>query len=284
MVDRALDEALPQTEDRTRNLVQAMRYSLFIGGKRLRPILCLAGAEAVGAEPEAAMPAAIALEMIHTYSLIHDDLPSMDDDDLRRGQPSNHKVFGEALAILAGDALLTQAFFHLARAGCPDGMNAKKFLEALNVIARAAGWAGMVGGQALDIESEGQSVGKEVIHDLHARKTGALMAAAITSGAMLGNGDRQQVLSLDAYGKRIGLAFQITDDLLDIEGDTQEMGKPVGSDQARGKSTYPCVVGVERARDDTRQLVAEAKQSLTGFDHQADPLRAIADYLLTRKN
>ncbi|MBW2619504.1 MAG: polyprenyl synthetase family protein [Deltaproteobacteria bacterium] len=260
-----------------------MRYSLFAGGKRLRPILCLAGAEAVGAAPESALPAAVTLEMIHTYSLIHDDLPAMDNDDLRRGRATSHKVFGEALAILAGDGLLTEGLGFLAGAAVKGGLEPNRVLAALSVIAGAAGPGGMVGGQVVDIESEGLDVGLDVVEFIHERKTGALIAASVTSGAILGRGSKSRIAALENYGRRIGLAFQIVDDILDVEGDTVSLGKEVGADQARGKATFPKAAGLDRAREAARRLVEEAVKYLEDFDAQADPLRAIAEYLLTRK-
>lgn len=283
IVDQALDLALPLPEDLTRNVVEAMRYSLFAGGKRLRPILCLAGAEAVGAEAESALPAAVTLEMIHTYSLIHDDLPAMDDDDLRRGRATSHKVFGEALAVLAGDGLLTEGLGFLAGAAVKGGLEPSLALAALSLIAGAAGPGGMVGGQAVDIESEGRDVGRDVVEFIHERKTGALIAASVTSGAILGRGSESRIAALEDYGRRIGLAFQIVDDILDVEGDTISLGKEAGADQARGKATFPKAAGLDRAREEAQRLVEEAVKSLENFGAQADPLRAIAEYLLTRK-
>ncbi|MFH1092158.1 MAG: farnesyl diphosphate synthase [Pseudomonadota bacterium] len=283
IIEQALDEALPESGALTGKVVEAMRYSLFAGGKRLRPILCLAGAEAVGAPPETALPAAVAVEMIHTYSLIHDDLPAMDDDDLRRGQPSNHVVFGEGLAILAGDGLLTLGFRVLAKAGLVGRVPPERALAALDLVAESASPEGMVGGQAVDLLAEGHEVDEELVKFLHQKKTAALIAASLAAGATLGGGSETQVSALENFGRRLGLAFQITDDILDIEGDPARMGKPAGSDQALEKATYPKVVGLKKAKETAVELAAEAKTFLDGFGPEADPLRAIADYLVLRK-
>ncbi len=282
-VDRALEEALPEISGPAEGLGRAMRYSLFAGGKRLRPILCLAGAEAVGAAPEIAMPAALALEMIHTYSLIHDDLPAMDNDDLRRGKPTSHKVFGEALAILAGDGLLTEGLRFLAGAGLQGLVRPDLALAALEVIARAAGKEGMIAGQVVDLESEGREADESLVRFIHHHKSGALIAASVTSGAILGGGDESQIKALERYGRSVGLAFQIVDDILDIEGDIEEMGKTPGMDQARGKATYPRVVGRDRSWEEARRMVSEAQAALAGFGPETDPLREIAAYFLNRR-
>ena len=279
-VEEALEAALPEEEGPEARVVEAMRYSLFAGGKRLRPILCLAAAEAVGGKLESAMPAACAMEMIHTYSLIHDDLPAMDDDDLRRGKPTNHKVFGEAIAILAGDGLLTEAFVLLSGY---NNLLSERTVQLIGVIARAASYRGMVGGQVVDMLSQNKPADVETVQQMHSRKTAALIAAAAESGALAGEGSEVQVEALANYGRAIGLAFQIADDILDIEGDTEVLGKTAGSDLARGKVTYPAAVGLERSRQAARELVDDALAALEGFDHRADPLRALARYIITRK-
>ena len=283
MVDAALEAAMPQTRGLAEELVKSMRYSLFAGGKRLRSILCLAAAEAVGGSLETAMPAAVTLEMIHTYSLIHDDLPSMDNDDLRRGRPTNHKVFGEALAILAGDGLMAEGLAVLARAGVKGLVKPELALAALDVIIRATSSEGMVAGQVVDILSEGVEVDEATVMFIHTHKTGALITASVTSGAILGGGDDGMIKSLNRYGRRIGLAFQIIDDILDIEGDPGEMGKYSGMDEARGKATYPSVIGQSRSLEVARELVNEGTTALADFGPEADPLREIAKYLLTRQ-
>ena len=280
IVEKALETALPEIEGREARVVEAMRYSLFAGGKRLRPILCLAAAHAVGGKIEAAMPAACALEMIHTYSLIHDDLPAMDDDDLRRGKPTSHVVFGEAIAILAGDALLTEAFVLLSDYHALLGERA---LRLIGVIARAASYRGMVGGQVVDMLSQNKPADLETVQQMHSRKTAALISAAAESGALAGGGTDDQVEALDRYGRTIGLAFQIADDILDIEGSTEVLGKTAGSDVARGKVTYPAAVGLEGSRQAAQTLVDQALAALERFDNKADPLRALASYIIARK-
>jgi geranylgeranyl diphosphate synthase type II len=280
IVERALETALPENEGPEARVVEAMRYSLFAGGKRLRPILCLAAAEAVGDEIEAAMPAACALEMIHTYSLVHDDLPAMDDDDLRRGKPTSHVVFGEAIAILAGDGLLTEAFVLLSDY---HTLLPERALKLIGVIARAASYRGMVGGQVVDMLSQNKPADLETVQQMHSRKTAALISAAAESGALAGGGTDDQVEALAKYGRAIGLAFQIADDILDIEGDTEVLGKTAGSDVARGKVTYPAAVGLEGSREAARELVNDALAALERFDHRAEPLRALARYIITRK-
>ena len=280
IVEKALENALPEIEGREARVVEAMRYSVFAGGKRLRPILCLAAAQAVGGKSEAAMPAACALEMIHTYSLIHDDLPAMDDDDLRRGKPTSHVVFGEAIAILAGDALLTEAFVLLSDY---NGLLAKRALKLIGVIARAASYRGMVGGQVVDMLSQNKPADFETVQQMHSRKTAALISAAAESGALAGGGTEDQVEALARYGRAIGLAFQIADDILDIEGSTEVLGKTAGSDVARGKVTYPAAVGLEGSRQAAQTLVNEALAALERFDNKAEPLRALANYIIARK-
>ena len=280
MVEEALEVALPEQHGPESRVVEAMRYSLFAGGKRLRPILCLAASEAVGGETQSAMPAGCALEMIHTYSLIHDDLPAMDDDDLRRGQPTNHKVFGEAIAILAGDGLLTEAFVLLSDY---NSLLPERAVEVIGVIAEAASYRGMVGGQVVDMLSQNKPADLETVQHMHSRKTAALIAAATESGALAGKGSEAQVTALAQYGRGIGLAFQIADDILDIEGDTELLGKTTGADKARGKVTYPAAVGLERSRQAANEMVNGALAALEGFDDRANPLRSLAHYIITRK-
>jgi len=280
MVEEALEGALPQQDGPETRVVEAMRYSLFAGGKRLRPILCLAASEAVGGDLKAAMPAGCALEMIHTYSLIHDDLPAMDDDDLRRGKPTNHKVFGEAIAILAGDGLLTEAFVLLSDY---NSLLPERAVQVIGVIAEAASYRGMVGGQVVDILSQNKRADLETVQQMHSRKTAALIAAATESGALAGKGSEAQVAALARYGRAIGLAFQIADDILDIEGDTELLGKTTGADEAMGKVTYPAAVGLERSRQAANEMVNDALAALEGFDDRANPLRSLANYIITRK-
>jgi geranylgeranyl diphosphate synthase type II len=280
VVEEALEVALPQQDGPEARVVEAMRYSLFAGGKRLRPILCLAASEAVGGDLQAAMPAGCALEMIHTYSLIHDDLPAMDDDDLRRGKPTNHKVFGEAIAILAGDALLTEAFVLLSDY---NSMLPERVVQVIGVIAEAASYRGMVGGQVVDILSQNKRADLETVQQMHSRKTAALIGASTELGALAGKGSEAQVAALARYGRAIGLAFQIADDILDIEGDAELLGKTTGADEARGKVTYPAAVGLERSRQAANEMVKDALAALEGFDDRANPLRSLALYIITRK-
>ncbi len=280
LVNRALEAYLPAVRGPAFRVVQAMHYSLFVGGKRLRPILCLAAAEAVGGDAGEALPVACALEMVHTYSLIHDDLPAMDDDDLRRGQPTCHKKFDEATAILAGDGLLTEAFYILAAAAPRFEGREAVLLEVTALLAQAAGYRGMVGGQMLDLMAEGRQISFKELELIHRFKTGALLTAATRSGALVGGGNRQEVTALTGYGEKFGLAFQITDDLLDVEGDTAEMGKAAGQDEKRHKATYPALVGLEASRQWAGRLVEEAVAALEPFPDRAAPLRELAQYLV----
>jgi len=284
LINRALEAYLPQVRGPAFRVTQAMHYSLFVGGKRLRPILCLAAAEAVGGEPGEALPLACALEMIHTYSLIHDDLPAMDDDDLRRGQPTCHKKYDEATAILAGDGLLTEAFSTLAGTSEKYVGRERVLLEVISLVAAAAGYQGMVGGQMLDLLAEGRRVTLKELETIHRHKTGALLTAAVRAGALTGGGNRGEVTSLTTYGEKFGLAFQITDDLLDVEGETAEMGKAAGMDEKRQKATYPAVLGLEATRKWAGRLVSEAVAALEPFEARAEPLRQLAQYLLVRRS
>ena len=282
LVDAALDRWLPGEEVLPAVLHRAMRYSVFAGGKRLRPVLILAACEAVGGQPARALPAACAMEMIHTYSLIHDDLPAMDDDDFRRGRPTSHKVFGEANAILAGDALLTEAFRLLADPLANAGHDPAVLLRVIETVARCAGSQGMVGGQVVDMEAEGQPIDLATLQYIHTRKTGALFLASIQAGAWLGGGNDRQVAALTRYGETAGLAFQIADDILDIVGDQATLGKDVGSDQARGKATYPALLGLSEARRRAEELRDLALAALEPLGDGAEPLRAIARYIVDR--
>jgi geranylgeranyl diphosphate synthase type II len=285
LVDKALDGYLPKEDDLPFSLHKAMRYSVFAGGKRVRPILMLAACEAVGGGISQAMPAACAMEMIHTYSLIHDDLPAMDDDDFRRGNPTNHKVFGEAIAILAGDALLTQAFILLSAPEMLGSVSPERLLAVTREIATCAGSFGMVGGQVVDMESEGKAdIDLPTVQYIHTHKTGALIKASVKAGAILGNADEGQLAAITRYGEAAGLAFQIADDILDIEGTTEEIGKDAGSDQARGKATYPAVVGLADAKRRAMELMEIALAALDPLGAKAEPLREIAKYIVSRKS
>ncbi len=283
LVDEALGRFLPESDEYSADVVKAMRYSLFAGGKRLRPILCIAGAEAVGGDAQSVLPVACALEMIHTYSLIHDDLPVIDNDDLRRGKPTNHRVFGEAMALLAGDGLLTKAFHLMAHKDPKNRVKPSVSLKVIGLIATAAGYEGMVGGQVVDIQSEGKEGDSSIVEFIHTRKTGALIAASVSSGAILGGAEKDQLKALTSYGKDIGLAFQVADDILNVEGSSREMGKSVGSDVRQGKITFPAVFGLERSKEIQKTLVDRALEALKSFEERAGPLRQIARFIIKRK-
>lgn len=283
VVDQALGALFQAPPGPDKEVISAMKYSLFAGGKRLRPILCIAGAEAVAGDPTQVLPVACALELIHTYSLIHDDLPVMDDDDWRRGKPTSHKVFGEAMALLAGDGLLTEAFSLMTRKAFVRVAPPLVLLEVIGMIAHAAGYRGMIGGQVVDILYEKKTVDLSAVEFIHTHKTGALIAAAVVSGARLGGGSDKQIQSLKAFGEKIGLAFQISDDILDIEGDSHAMGKRTGADTEMGKATYPGVAGMRRAKVIQKDLIQEAIACLNVFDIKADPLRQIARFIIERK-
>ncbi|USG63635.1 polyprenyl synthetase family protein [Brevibacillus ruminantium] len=276
--------SLLEQEDVPASLYESMKYSLMAGGKRLRPMLVLAVLEALDKPLERGIAYAAALEMIHTYSLIHDDLPAMDDDDLRRGKPTNHKVFGEATAILAGDALLTRAFglvaeHYLTR----SDVKAETVVRLLAELGKRAGARGMVGGQMADIEGEGKSLTLAELEYIHKHKTGDLLIAALVGGGLLGEASATQMEALAGYGRMIGLAFQIQDDILNVEGDSAQLGKAVGSDADRKKATYPALLGMEESKTRLQQLIAEAKQVLgkAGLEHSA--LVPLADYVIERK-
>jgi geranylgeranyl diphosphate synthase type II len=284
-IDAALDRFLPKETELPHSVHKAMRYSVFAGGKRVRPILMLAACQAVGGDTEHAIPAACAMEMIHTYSLIHDDLPAMDDDDFRRGNPTNHKVFGEAIAILAGDALLTEAFKLTSDPRFAGGCDPAARLAVIHEIAICAGSYGMVGGQVVDMESEGKpDIDLPTVQYIHTHKTGALIKASVVAGALLGDADEKALRAITRYGEAAGLAFQIADDILDIEGTTEEIGKDAGSDEARGKATYPAVMGLAAAKEEAQSMMDEAMRALEIFGVEADPLRQIARYIVNRKN
>lgn len=264
-------------------LVEAMRYSALAGGKRLRPALLLEFYRILGGKVERALPFAAALEMIHTYSLIHDDLPCMDNDDLRRGQPTNHKVYGEAMAVLAGDALLTQAFVLATDPGYTAGLPAQAVLEAAHCLAQQAGVLGMAGGQALDLQAEGKELGIQALTQLQACKTGALICAACQIGCILGGASEEQTQAAQTYASCIGLAFQIQDDILDIEGDEAVLGKPVGSDQTNQKSTFPALLGLPACRQKVHELTEQAVAAIEGKFAQTEFLTGLARSLDGRK-
>jgi geranylgeranyl diphosphate synthase type II len=284
LVDQALDDMLPGEDNEPVILHRAMRYSLFAGGKRIRPILAVAAADAVNGGPPGVLPLAVALECIHTYSLIHDDLPAMDDDDLRRGKLTAHKVFGEAVAILAGDALLTFAFGILTspsvrRVYCPE-----RLLAVIGELAEAAGSENLIAGQVMDIVSEGKTPDSEMVDYIVRRKTGALIRASLTSGARLAGGSGEQIGILEQFGERLGAVFQIKDDLLDLEGDPAKLGKAVKKDQQRGKLTYPMLLGKEKAREMMQDLIDSALTTIQPLGPKAECLALIAKYVGDRMN
>ncbi len=285
LVDRWLDRFVPSENTPPETIHKAIRYALFPGGKRLRPVLCMAAAEVVGASPEEVLPAACAIEMIHTYSLIHDDLPCMDDDDFRRGRPTVHKVFGEAMAVLAGDGLLSMAFEVLTNPGLYPNPSLPRIITVANEVARASGTSGMVGGQVLDIEGEKmESPTLEYVEQIHMNKTARMIEVSLKAGAILAGAGHREVERLGQYGVKIGLAFQITDDILGEIGDEKKLGKPVKRDRELNKATYPAVVGIERARQRAAELVEEAKKSLDIFEEKRCwMLRELADYILRRE-
>jgi geranylgeranyl diphosphate synthase type II len=280
-VDAALDRFLPAESDQPESLHKAMRYSVFAGGKRLRPVLVIAGAEAVGGSAERVMPTACALELIHTYSLVHDDLPAMDNDDFRRGMPTNHKVFGEATAILAGDALLTLAFRLVADNA--RHAHAGALRDVILDIADAAGHDGMVAGQVADLEAEGKKVGADTVDYIHAHKTGALIRTSLRVGAMLCGADPSAVRALSVAGADLGLAFQIVDDILDVVSSSEELGKTAGKDQIQQKATYPAIHGIEASRARAAFLIDEADEALAPLGPRAEPIRALGRFILERK-
>lgn len=281
-VDEALDSCIPSSEDPAAvppRLIAAMRHSLFAGGKRIRPILAIAAAQANGGSPEKALIPACAVELVHTYSLIHDDLPAMDDDDFRRGCPTCHRAFDEGTAILAGDALLTLAFEVLAGV---RGEDPETGLRMISELGRAAGWQGMVGGQQADMESEGSPPDPDRLRYIHTRKTGALIACSVVLGSLAARAEGSVLKQFRLFGERIGHAFQIVDDILDVTATTGEMGKDHGSDAARGKMTYPALYGISKARQMAFELIDRAKADIGQLDREGR-LAQISDYILLRR-
>jgi geranylgeranyl diphosphate synthase type II len=284
MVDKTLELLVPPADTFPQKVFEAMRYSLFAGGKRVRPILAIASAEALGAKTAGLLPVAGALEFIHTYSLIHDDLPAMDDDDFRRGRPTCHKVYGEAIAILAGDGLLNRAFEVLSDPRRLKTVTAVRLIAITREISLASGVFGMVGGQVVDMESEGKDVDLPTLEYIHTHKTGALIRASVRTGAIYAKASEKRLKALTRYGERVGLAFQIADDILDIVGSREEIGKDVGSDLKKGKKTFPSFYGLEESRRRAKEVSDQALAALKDFDRKADPLRELAKYIVTRVN
>ena len=279
-LDAALERLLPPADAPPAVIHQAMRYSVFAGGKRLRPILCMEAARIFDAHSSAALPVACAIEFIHTYSLIHDDLPALDNDDLRRGRPTCHKQFGEAMAILAGDALLTRAFEILAGAEIEPA----RLTRIIRTISTAAGTIdGMVGGQVADIEAEGRPIEPAMLEYIHRSKTAALIRAAAVSGAVAGGAGDADVDRLRRFGENIGLAFQVVDDILDVEESSATLGKTAGKDQSQKKATYPALYGLEKSRETARRLIADAHEELAAYGERAGRLRELAEYLVARR-
>jgi geranylgeranyl diphosphate synthase type II len=283
LVEAALERVLPPESAPPTTVHRAMRYSVLAPGKRLRPILVVAGAEAVGGHAEQVLDTACALELIHAYSLIHDDLPAMDDDDYRRGRLTSHKVFGEAMAILAGDALLTLAF-RLIATNAAARADAAIVGRVVAEVADAAGTGGMVGGQVVDIESEGKTISAEMLDYIHLHKTAALIRVALRVGAVLAGGRAEQVDAISEAGQALGLAFQIVDDILDVEGNLAELGKTAGSDERKQKATYPSLHGLPASKARARELIEETKRRLIPLGPAAEPIRALADFVLERRS
>jgi geranylgeranyl diphosphate synthase type II len=291
MVDSALERYFPNRPESKgegvfpTSLYKAIQYSLFAGGKRIRPILSMAAFEAVGGKGDGILTFACALEMIHTYSLIHDDLPAMDNDDYRRGKPTCHKVFGEAVGILAGDALLTEAFQLMTNQGIHElpKYRGELVLNVIHEVAQAAGMLGMVGGQVLDIESEGKEVDFPILQYIHTHKTGALILVSVRLGARLGGAGEEALRALTRYGEGVGLAFQIADDILNIEGNATQLGKKTGSDLSRGKATYPTLLGIEESKIRAKELVEMSVNTIRPLGAEAEPLREIARFILSRE-
>ncbi len=284
VVDSALERYFPK-EEFPLSLHKAIRHSLFAGGKRIRPILSIISFEAVGGKGEGILPFACALEMIHTYSLIHDDLPAMDNDDYRRGKPTCHKVFGEAIAILAGDALLAEAFRLMTNRSHWDRLlcEPQVALDMVHEVAQAAGIFGIVGGQVVDIESEGKEVDLATLQYIHTHKTGAMIMASVKIGAGLGGAKEETLKAFALYGESIGHAFQIADDILNVEGKTELLGKKTGSDLSRGKATYPSLLGLEESRKRARELVERGVHALSSYGPEVDPLKEIARFIIARE-
>ncbi|KAB2653644.1 MAG: polyprenyl synthetase family protein [Verrucomicrobia bacterium] len=280
IVERTLDQLLPSLKTKPKRIHEAMRYSLFAGGKRIRPALCLAAAEACGGNWKSALPAACAVECIHTYSLIHDDLPAMDNDDFRRGKPTNHKVFGEGIAVLAGDALLTQSFELIAQT---KPTSRYKVSQQVLELAKASGSLQLIAGQVVDLQSEGKPISIKELRYIHERKTSALLCCSARLGGMSANCTPSQLKALTDFGYHVGLAFQVIDDILDITQTSDQLGKTAGKDQAAQKATYPSILGLTKSRRIAKQLTAKAFLALKPFRNKAIALESLADFLLNRE-
>ncbi|MCF8009727.1 MAG: polyprenyl synthetase family protein [Clostridiales bacterium] len=281
-IDKALNEYMPSAEDYPPVIHEAMRYSIMAGGKRLRPVLTIAAAETVGADPVPLMPAACAMELIHTYSLVHDDLPAMDNDDLRRGQPTNHKKYGEAVAVLVGDALLTRAFGMVARAGKEGNLPSENIVQVILEMSEACGSYGLIGGQVVDTIYENRVAQSEDLEYIHTRKTGALYKMAVRTGVILSGAEEWEINALTNYAGKLGLVFQIIDDILDVEGDSYKLGKPTGSDKKNKKATYPSLFGMAAAREKAETIARDAAESLRPFGDRAQFLIGLLDFILLR--
>lgn len=284
-IEKALEASVKSEVQQTDKICESMSYSLMAGGKRIRPVLCIAACEMFGGTQEAAMPTAVALEMIHTMSLIHDDLPSMDNDDLRRGKPTNHIIYGEDVAILAGDALLSTSFQHVAQE--TKNVTPDRLLDVIIRLGKSVGPVGLAGGQVMDLECEGRGEGAVTLEDLtwiHTHKTATLLQVAVASGAILGGASPEEVQACEKFALNIGLAFQVADDILDVTASTEDLGKTAAKDLDADKTTYPKLLGLEESKVEARRLIDEAKESLGQFGEKAAPLLAIADYIIERSN
>jgi geranylgeranyl diphosphate synthase type II len=284
-VEIALDKSLTATTNKVDKIIESMKYSLMAGGKRIRPVLCIASCEMFGGTEAMAMPTAVALEMIHTMSLIHDDLPAMDNDDMRRGKPTNHVLYGEDIAILAGDALLSTSFEHVARETNLKQVSADKVVEVLRRLGTSVGAYGLAGGQVMDLESENkEGVTLEDLEWIHRHKTGALLQVSVAAGAILAGASPEDVKACEIYAEKIGLAFQIADDILDVTATSEELGKTAGKDENVNKTTYIKLLGLEKSKQEAARLVEEAKSAISKYGEKAAPLIGIADYIIARKN
>jgi len=284
LINNTLEKMIDEKDVPQKTIYTAMRYSLMAGGKRLRPVLALSVCDMLGGNPDDVLPFGCAIEMIHTYSLIHDDLPCMDNDDYRRGRLTNHKVFGEAVAVLAGDALLNYAFEVMTKAALEDPENVKAKLEAMYIIANASGASGMIGGQIIDLESENKKISPELLHEMHKHKTGALIKASVLSAAAICHASKSVMDSLERFADMLGLAFQIKDDILDVEGNSELLGKNIGSDASNSKNTFVTLYGLEKSKEMLEDYTEQAIESINAFGEKGSFLKELANYLLERVN